>query len=201
MNSGPGTPAAVDYAMQELDAPVVSGSGGPATAEMGHTPVAAKKHKARGKKTKTLGEAGGDSPSTARSGSMTSDRFGSPGPSSSRQGSPAPSASRRPMSKGPKKESTPPQDIEGEKAKLRMQTFPGALTAKHVHDVLRGGVQLQAGQLFQALKPVLSSDSISLDQQSENQKRLKNICNWFCNKIRQEDGKPAYAWAPAERYE
>jgi len=67
--------------------------------------------------------------------------------------------------------------------------------------VLRGGVSLQAGQLFQQLRHVLTSDSISLDQQSENKKRLQNICNWFCNKIRQEDGKPAYAWAPAERYE
>ena len=196
-SSGTSTPVGIDFAMQTIDAPIVSGTGGPASAATGHTPVLAKKHKARGKKSKN-GAEGSSTPDTPRSSSVNAGRHGSPAPSSSRQGSPAPSSSsRRPQSKAPKEAPLSPHEIEAEKAKLRAAPWQGAVTAKLVRDVLLSHGPMSPTQLWEEkVRP--ESFSMTNEQNFENKARLRQICRYFCNRIKLEDGSMAFAWNESE---
>lgn len=194
--SGPNSPGDPDSPDHEIDAPVVTGTGGPATSATGHT-TTLKKHKARGKKSKPP-VAGSSTPAPT------------PGPSTAqeRTSSPARSGSRRPQSKGPKKDSTPPQDVEAEKTRLRGVPFKGALTAKMIEQIITKNGPLTGSQIYNHLRPFFDNPELNQDQVRENQTRMKGICNMFFNKRKQavttekgEGVQNVFSVRNGERYE
>jgi hypothetical protein len=165
--------------MEDVDPPVVTGTGGMASAATGHTPDL-KKHKSRGKKNKNPAV-----PGESSSPAGTPARMSSPAPS--RHASPAPGSSGRTSSVGPKQDQTPPRDTPAEKARLRASPYPGALTARMIRDVLSRHGPMRGVDLFNEVKKN-ETPSMTPEQIKMNRTRIREICALFCTKRKAEGG-------------
>jgi hypothetical protein len=81
-------------------------------------------------------------------------------------------------------------------SRLRVATYPGALTARMVRDVLvTAGRPLDGRQLWEATTRLEPAD-LTKEQKVENQARLKNICKYFCLKTAPDN---LYSWNESQR--